>query len=1815
MKHKQPKMKYRLLTLLIPAIFAVFSCRNNMNPSEMPDWIAAYAPEIIEPDSKIRIEPTDTLRKLIDFEAGLDGVFSFTPRVTGIATFGEGGRFLDFYPHQGELEEGREYECRIDMGRLSGCPELGDFSFKFRVGRREVKMDELIVSIDSRNIENAKVSGKLVFSHAPGDITYDTRMFSCSEKDVQFNISKTDDDKTFDFVASNIRRKENDYSLTIQYKPSESSEGVSHEVNVPGVKEFKLHSAVNVSSSDPYIALEFTAPLDERQSLEGLISIDRCDIIRIERNAASVRVFYDGIGLARFTLNISDVLRSYDGRNLKSEINQEVIQEVIPPAIEVPMDGTILPDGRNLIFPFKAVNLAAVDVEVVKIYADNVLHFLHDNEIGDNDYMRRAGRLIYRKTIRLDKNKSLDLHKWQNFSINLNDLFKQERAAIYNIRLSFRKAYSLYDRNEPEEFKLIDGLTESDRQEWDKTYSYISRTAPDYNWWDYQWSERDDPTKASYYMDSSRMPEYNLLATNLGLIVKQSDNKRVWATVSDIMTTSPLDSVKVTAYNYQLREVGYGWTDSNGFADFNVSGKPFVVTAFDGISTTYLKVGDGKEMSTSHFDVSGKSNTGGIKGYTYGDRGIWRPGDDIHLTLIVEDKQKTLPSNHPVTMELFTPEDVLYDRQVLRKGVNGFYTFCIKTSEDALTGHWNAKFHVGSTVFNHKVHIETITPNRLKVNLDLPEVLNADSQTRVDVNATWLTGVIAKGLETNLEVTLYNNDKPFSGYPEYRFSNPLLNFSQSTYELSDGILDTLGHVSLDCQMPKPENAPGMLQANLVCRVAESGGNESVVSKSVRYSPFKTYVGVDLSEKEYETDKDLVFPVVTVDAAGEKMSGRKLEWKIYRLQKQWWWEGSVELLSRYVKGNSAEIVASGTLVTGDAATEIPFRLDYPSWGNFLLFVKDMESNHATGGTFWVDWPQWRGLSDRHASDGASILSFSMDKSKYEVGETAKVYLPKSTGGRVLISIENGSKVLSRRWVTLSSEKETAYRLSITKAMAPNFYVHATLIQPHSQTLNDMPIRMYGIQGAEVIDKNSILHPLIEVADEILPQKEFSVKVREQNGRPMTYTLAVVDEGLLDINGFRTPNAWRTMNLREALGVKTWDMYNEVIGAYAGKFTSVLSIGGDEALRAAEGKEKRFNPVVKFMGPFTTDGRTKTHKVTLPMYVGSVRVMVVAGQNGAYGSAEKNVSVRSPLMILPTLPRVLSCGDKFKMPVNLFVTKDDLKNVDVSVSVEGPLMINGESSKNMTFAAPGEEILDFALTCDASASGVAKVTVTAVSGSHKASETINVQVRNPHQTIVTSQQKLLDNNEETFVWNKDSEKTTLEISTLPSINFEKVYSFVSNYYHYCTEQLSSRAMFLLYGRKFLSEKSQKEAEQMIREIIKELGTRQLSTGGFRYWSSSDSAHQWASSMVGEVMTEALGQGFAIPSDTYAKWIDYQVAEAKRYTHSTKKAADQQQAYRLYTLALAGKPQFAYMNRLKEAKSISQAAKYRLAAAYLIAGKPSVADEIFEKEAVSTEGGYSTFWSGLRDDAMQLETLVLMGRSDLAIPLAKSIAADFSSHYCSTQEVAFISSAFSRLSRILGASGSSVTVTAGGKSKEYKSDKEVVAIDIPAGHGSVAVRNNGSTPLYVSMINERQPSALETIPAHENGVRLSVKYTDTEGKSVDVTNLKQGDQIYVDIVVNKTDGLDSDSMALTFRVPSGLEIWNERIYNDVTSQTRIDVRDDRVCCYFDINGTQKKSFRIKVRAAYEGSYILPATVVEDMYRADCRANTASSTVTITK
>ncbi len=1801
----------------ISAALVVSSCsRRVMADEEAERWVAAYTPAHIDREARIRLELTDLTRSKVDTARSLKGVFSFSPRLKGEAVYSPDRRFIEFIPEEA-MEQGRNYKCRVDMRALTEVDSLADFAFDFYVDKREMRFDDVTVTVDPDNVALMTVRGRLVYSVPAGDsITADTTLLRCDYPGVRITMDPKPDKQTRGFRITGIKRGEKETALTLSLNSLAGFAAEDRKITIPAISGFTLLSSERVEAPEPYLNLEFSTPLSSQQELDGLITIDNLPDIKIERSGTNVKVYYPRNGIKNLTLRVSDLLKNNDGRSLDEELVCHFHQEVIPPTIKLPFEGSILPDSRNLKLPFRAVNLAAVDVEVVKIFPSNVISFLQTNDLSETWTLRRYGRLIYHQTVRLDRDKSLNLHQWQDFSIDLKDLFARERGAIYNIRLTFRKAYSLYNRAKPEDFEEIKGITDDDRKTWDKNDPYLFRATPDYCWEKLNWNETDDPTKDSYYMyEYDRMPEVNLVASNIGLIVKRGDDNLLRTIVTDIVEARPLAGVTVTAYDFQMQKVGSARSDENGFADIRADHNPFWVTASDGRSTTYLKVTNYNELSLSNFDVAGKTYNGGIKGFTYGDRGVWRPGDDIHLTLIVEDKQKALPDNHPVVMELYNPAEQIYERQVIEKGVDGFYVCHIPTDESAPTGLWTAKFSIGNQTFYHPVRIETIKPNRLKVNIEAPEVIQGNAKNDFRLDARWLSGPVAKNMRVSVDMNLFTNPNPFEKYKNYTFRNPLVEYTSTESTLFTGQTDSVGHLIRRCAIGADLNSPGMLMANLTAKVTEPGGDASIVSKSVPFSPFGVYVGLDMRKKEFLTDEEIALPVVVVNQKGARMKSRELEYKIYRLDWDWWWEGSADDLSRYVKSTSAEVVASGTLTAENGFATLRFTVQYPEWGRYLILLRDSKGGHATGGILNIDWPNWRGRSNKASASGSTELSFTLDKRQYEVGETAKVYLPKCPGGRVLLSIENGDRVIKRLWATLSGTEETGFALPVDASMAPNFYVTATMLRPHKETDFNTPIRLYGVRSVKVINPRSVLNPLIEMPDELHPQQPFTVRVREKEGRPMTYTLAIVDEGLLDITNFKTPRPWEAMNRKEALKVRTWDMFDNIIGAFGSNFRSIHSVGGDEALRTAAGKEKRFNPAVKFLGPFTLTGGAQSHRITLPNYVGSVRVMVVAAHDGNYGSADKTVPVTSPLMMLSTLPRALANCDTVEMPVNIFAMKPEIKNVSVNIDVTGPVKVLEPESKSILFKEAGEQLTSFRLACDKSVEGKARIILTAAANGHTTRDTTFIEVSNPMPTLYETVERTLGANSSTeFTLPKGgSESLSLQVGAMPSMNFSGVASFLEGYPHYCTEQLSSKALFTLFGRKFLDDETRVRLEGQLPALLKRIRGRQSGNGGFRYWPGSAEEDEWVTSMVGIVLTEAARQGFRVDKQCVDKWKTYQEARARNYQYTLE--SDLNQAFRIYSLTVAGATPTAAMNRLRESKQLSQTAAFALAAAYAEAGRKDVALKLIER-ANRTESTRSNdaFYSKLRNKTIELEALTLCDLRPEALRMAREVAADCSGNYV-TQEVAFATVAFNRLSALLGSGANSLRVSPKGQTPVCLNGfRDVKNIALNPSTESLKVENlNPRGALELSLLSARRPSADETLKASAKGLKLTVRYTDLSHKPIAVTDLRQDSEFYAEVTVTNL-GRDVENMALTYAIPAGWEIWNGRLYGSAGPDSdNEDIRDTACNFYFPLRRGASKTVRVRLRAAYPGNFILPPTVCEDMYNPGCRAVTANRRVTV--
>ena len=1862
------------LFLLIMITVGLYSCtrtQKDIIPSaDYAPYVNAYTGGVISQNSTIRIELTHD-QPMVDLNNELkSNPFSFSPSLKGKA-YWVSNNTIEFVPEEGALKPGTLYEGTFRLGDFIEVEKkLKEFNFSFRVQERNFTLQLESLPITAAQPNEINMKGEVRFSDVVKKEEVE-KMLTASDgkKSYPVEVTATDNHTRYLFSIRQIPREADDYPLTITANgnPAGIDRKQSEEVLIPAKDCFRFMSAERIDQPENGIEIIFSAPLSTTQDLKGLIEIPEISSSIFQISENRVFIYFEANTQNKLTLNIHEGVKDSQGKALGTSHTISFSEVSLKPQVEMSTTAAILPDSKSLIIPFRAVNLYAVDLSVIRIFENNVLMFMQTNSLASANELRRSGRLVYKKTLWLAKDASKDIHHWGDYSIDLAGLIHQEPGAIYRVILSFRQEYSAYPcggvENQDMKFadsSTSDGLTkvsgsvlsEEDEAIWNTPEAYYYYNGGTMDWSVYRWTERDNPCHPSYYMNSDRIAACNVFASNLGMIVKRNSLNKLWIAVSNILDTKPIGKAQVTAYNFQLQPIGKGETNGEGFVEITPNGVPFIIVAESEKQKAYVRVVDGEEQSVSRFDVGGKDIQKGLKGFIYGERGVWRPGDTLHISFILEDREKRIPDKHPVALEIYNPRGQFYTKMISTQGMNGFYTFDVPTQATDPTGLWNAYIKVGGTTFHKGLRIETIKPNRLKINLALPKVLQAtDKDFYAPLTSTWLTGATASKLKAKVEMSLSKVNTQFKNYGQYIFNNPATDFTTIKTDIFDGTLDAEGKANVMLKVPTATEAPGMLNATFTTRVFEPGGDASIYTQTIPFSPFTSYVGINLNQpkgKYIETDKDHVFDIVTVNTQGQLVNSSNLEYKIYRIGWSWWWENSGESFGTYINNSSITPVASGNLQTKGGKASFKFRIDYPSWGRYLVYVKDKESGHATGGTVYVDWPEWRGRSSKTDPSGIKMLAFSLNKDSYEIGETTTAIIPAAAGGRALVSIENGSTVLRQEWIEVSNGGDTKYTFKITPEMTPNVYLHISLLQPHAQTVNDLPIRMYGVVPVFVTNSQTVLQPQIQMPEVLRPETNFNVTVSEKTGKPMTYTLAIVDDGLLDLTNFKTPDPWNDFYSREALGIRTWDMYDNVLGASAGSYSSLFSTGGDATLKPADAKANRFKPVVKFVGPFYLGkGKSQTHTLKLPMYVGSVRAMVVAGQEGAYGNAEKTAFVRTPLMMLSTLPRVLSIQEEITVPVNIFAMENQVKNVTVSLQASGGgVQIVGANQQSLKFSQPGDQLVFFTLKTG-SKTGKATIHLTANGGGQQTKETIEIEVRNPNPVVTLRNSQWVEAGQsKELSYNLSSSSANnqikLEVSRIPSVDISRRFDFLYNYQHHCTEQLTSKALPLLFIGQFKTI-DKIEAEKIktnVQEAIRQIYGRQLPNGGFVYWPGNAVADEWISSYAGMFLTLAQEKGYAVHSNVLNKWKRFQRAAAQNWRMPQDASGWQQwqselqQAFRLYTLALAGAPEYGAMNRMKEQAGLSIQAKWRLAATYALTGKMKPAEELVYN-AETTVSPYSSmnqiYGSSDRDEAMILETLILMNRERDALQQAKVVSKNLSQEeWFSTQSTAFALMAMGRLAEKLSGTLDFVWTWNDKQQPAVKSAKAVFEKEIATTpkSGMIAVKNQGKGALSVDLITRTQ-LLNDTLPAISDNLRMDIRYANLNGTPISVNDIIQGtDFMAITSISNISGTSDYTNLALTHIIPSGWEIYNERMVapetesvaadgsgKSVSKYNYLDIRDDRVLTYFNLRRGETKVFTVKLQATYAGNFILPAVQCEAMYDVNVQARSKAGRTTVSQ
>ena len=822
--------------------------------------------------------------------------------------------------------------------------------------------------------------------------------------------------------------------------------------------------------------------------------------------------------------------------------------------------------------------------------------------------------------------------------------------------------------------------------------------------------------------------------------------------------------------------------------------------------------------------------------------------------------------------------------------------------------------------------------------------------------------------------------------------------------------------------------------------------------------------------------------------------------------------------------------------------------------------------------------------------------------------------------------------------MCNDGQTTVKLAVTPDMQPNAYLYITLLQPHGVTKNDLPIRMYGVVPFTVTSPESHLAPIIHMADEVKPEAPCHVMVSEKNGREMAYTLAIVDEGLLDLTRFRTPDPWQAFNAREALGVNTWDLYNYVVGAYGGRIEQLFSIGGDDALnKGPKAIVNRFKPVVQFAGPFLLKkGEKRQHIYKMPNYNGRVRVMVVAGNGEAYGNTEKSVLVRKPVMLLGTLPRVIGIGEEMVVPATVFATEKGVGDVQVTIACSGNMEVVGEKSHMLHFETVSDKLAQFRIRVK-DTPGAGHVKITATGGGEKSVYETDIEIRSVRRPQIKVTPVTLEAGKS---WKgtvglpgvEGTNSLVLEMSDVQPVNLSTRLSYLLGYPHGCVEQITSKAFPQLYlsGFASLTREQEQSTEATVKEVIRRLRSYQTVDGSFSYWPGGTAPNAWGTVYAIHFLLEAEKKGYLVPEGMKRNALNDLSRIARNWKPEASYSAESEemtQAYRLFVLALGQVAEVGAMNRLKESKTLMSMSRYLLAAGYALVGRPDVSKELVVKATALTTAcsGYDqTFGSDLRDTSIRLMTFCLLGDGKEAALLANEISKTLASDdWLSTQSTAFSLVALSDYMEKYKMSGSmDFSYAVDGKAKKVSTTRNIwteTLLDKTAFSASLELKNTGKSTLFARLVAEGIPAEGKE-EAYANGLTLAVSYMDHDGHPVNTSALQQGTNFTAVVTVANSSPRGYSHLVLTEVFPAGWEILNTRFLTGGTVDNRVtgvnyqDIRDDRAYSYIDYLPAGKQvTVRINLCAVYPGRFYLPPVYCEAMYDHLVRANTEGKMVTV--
>lgn len=1473
---------------------------------------------------------------------------------------------------------------------------------------------------------------------------------------------------------------------------------------------------------------------------------------------------------------------------------KEAANKDIEPKIIFSNDGIILP-AKDKKIAFRSINVKKVNLKIKKVYENNTTQFLQEFvfkgngnifDYGVEDTFDQVGDIVFEKDYDLDYEKNI----WKQNEIEPGDFV--DTKGLFILELSFDE-------------KGID-------------YEFPAGT--------------DSWKKYSFMRNNGRIGKAVLLS-HMG-ITAQKETEQTVVCVMDILKNTPVKNAEVKLISVNNQVLQEGKTDSRGEIVFKNYDKMMYVLAEKDGERSILKFRD-SQLSYDGFAVEGVFASKGIQAFIYTDRGIYRPGDEVHISFIARNNEISLPENHPVTINIYSPTGKKFiENAVITESKNGFYTYSFKTNLDSETGIWRAEAQMGSNKFIKDISVETVVPYKIKVETKVSEKLNINENKnlKMSIEADYLFGAPGKNLKYTSDIQIREESINFEKFRNYVFKSPT-SYAFNSREYAEGKLNEEGRGELEFDISKiiPKNLN--LIGIITTRVMETNGRPVIKMDTISINKFDSYVGIKIPEDTYIKSGDkLNLEVIAVDNKGENLiSGKNLTYRVYKNEYSWWWDyDDYNSFMRSIKTDkNTVLLCEKDFVSKDK----PYLIDYAPEGNGEIFVEveDKITGQITGINLYAG--TWRDSTLNRKIDKLKIES---EQKKYAVGDTAKIIFEGTKGAKALVTVEKKGVVSERKWID-AGEIKNIFELSVTEDMFPNAYVNIRLFQDYNTLDNDRPLRLYGAVPIVVENESKKLNIKIDAPENIKPNEKFTVKVKNLSETKMDYTVAVVDEGILEITGFKTPDPYGYFYQKLGMQVFSYDNYSEIIGRTFGDVHQILKTGGDGfvnemAMTKSAQRMKnmgiedvqRFKPVALFKGVLTTDEKGEGKiEFTIPDYIGAVKVMVVGADGEKYGSAEKEIVVKAPVVMQSSLPRNLKYGDEFIVPVSVFALEEEVGEVKVTLDFMGDIQ-----TQTVSFDEKGDKTVYFNVKTGEYI-GNGKIKISAVSKIYNYEEETDININSNNPYIYINEIKNLEAGKEIFFTQpenfiKGSAEGKITVSNTPILSVDHRIQELIRYPYGCVEQTVS-AVFPQIYIDMLTHSNKFDREKIIGNVnaaVGKLSRLQMYDGSFPYWQQGDT-DIWATVYTGHFLTEAKARGYYIPEDMYNRVVSYEKELVRNNNISLET-----KVYALYVLALGDVPEISQMNLIYENyfDKLSTTGKWYLAAAYNFAGEDKLSKDTAEKlslvpDKMSEEYERYSYGSELRDKAVILNAYYnIFGRPEEN--LYKEVLTKLQSNqWLSTQSMGQALAALAHMKDSSTGKDIAGIIDIDGKQTEFTTENGISEYIVPENVKDIKVisKDNG----YINYYWEGVPVNYEGENISET-VKLTRNYYDEKGNPInekDILSLSSGKSFWLEIKVLPADSVKEyihvDNMALIQVLPSGWEIENIRAVNGqypnwVEERIRDtyvdyeDIRDDRIMWFFDYNNYNQggQSFFVKINAVTKGKFDFPGTTAEAMYDNSCRA-----------